>query len=139
MSDVKVLVLEPDEQIRRLLITLLTHDGYSVTTTTDGAEAAKAFKRDHFAAFVVDVSLRDSVLERGVWRGLGFLHYLQHTRPELMPRVIVTSAIAPRQLRVQLPAVGRVLQKPFDIEELREAVAVRTRSYSRTRLPTRSS
>ena len=139
MSNAKVLVLEPDEQIRHLLIILLTRDGYSVATARDGGEAAKAFRQDHFAAFVVDVSLRDSVLEHGVWRGLGFLHYLQRTRPELMPRVIVTSAIAPRQLRLQLPAVGRVLQKPFDIAELRDAVAVRTRSCSRTPLPTRAS
>ena len=139
MSDAKVLVLEPDEQIRRLLITLMTRDGYAVTTTSDGGEAAKVLKRDRFDVFIVDISLRGSVLERGVWRGIGFLHYLQRTHPELMPRVIVTSAISPRQLRLQLPAVGRVLQKPFDIAELREAVAVRTRSYNRTRLPTRAS
>ena len=123
MDQPTVLVLEPDDQIRQLLISLLRREGYAVTATTRGDEAAIAFAMRDFDVFVVDVSLRASVLERGARRGLGFLHLLQQSRPGVLPRVVITSAIAAPQLGAGLPAVCRVLRKPFDIDELRTAIA----------------
>ena len=124
MDQPTVLVLEPDDQIRQLLISLLERSGYAVTATTRGDEAAIAFGMREFDVFIIDISLRASVLERGARRGLGFLHLLEQSRPDVLPRVIVTSAIAVQQLAQRIPTVCRVLQKPFDIDELRNAIAI---------------
>ena len=122
MEQPTVLVLEPDDQIRQLLVSLLRRDGYLITATSRGDEAAIAFAIREFDVFIVDVSLRGSILERGARRGVGFLHLLEQSRPDVLPSVIVTSAIAVAQIERSLPAVCAVLQKPFDIDELRTAV-----------------
>lgn len=75
-----------------------------------------------FAAFIVDVSLEPSTLEDGARRGMGFLHHLQQKRPEVLPRVIVLSGLAPVDVRIDLARVRRFLRKPFDIDELRRAI-----------------
>ena len=125
MNSPTVLVLEPDDQIRQLLISLLQHDGYAVTATTRGDEAAIAFGIRDFDVFIVDVSLRASILEHGAHRGLGFLHLLERTRPDVLSRVIVTSAMALPQIAGNIPSACVVLQKPFDIDELRAVIAER--------------
>ena len=123
MDAPKVLILEPDDQIRLLLTNLLRRGGYDVTPTTGGDRAVLAFAMHEFDVFIIDVSLRASMLEQGTRRGLGFLHFLERKRPDVLPRVIVTTAMSMPQVEQGLPAACKVLQKPFDIEELMNAVS----------------
>jgi len=117
-----VLVLEPDESIQKLFAVILKRDGYRLTRVRDGKEAVRELGRRSFAAIIVDISLGPSSLERGSRRGLGFLHHLQRNAPDLLAHVIVVSALASRDVPRGLPSVCSFLRKPFELEELREAI-----------------
>ncbi|HSP15369.1 MAG TPA: response regulator [Thermoanaerobaculia bacterium] len=118
-----MLLLEPDAGIRELVTKVLQRAGYTVAGTSGGGEALRERQTRRFDALVVDVSIYGSVLEDGARRGLGFLHFLQRTQPAVLDRVIVTSALPEAELRGQLPPVCRVIRKPFDIDELTNAVS----------------
>jgi DNA-binding NtrC family response regulator len=117
-----VLLLEPDAGIRELVTTVLTRAGYNVTGTSGGEEAVQERQSHRFEALIIDVSIYGSVLEPGSHRGLGFLHFLQQTHPGALQKVIVTSALPEPELQRTLPRVYRVIRKPFDIDDLIEAV-----------------
>ena len=119
-----VLILESDSGIRRLLEVLLTREGYKTKSVQRGASAVKAIAEQEFEAFLVDISIWPSALEKGARRGLGFLHWLQKNQPDALRRVVALSALADRELAGQLPPVGAFLHKPFSIDELRDAVAL---------------
>ena len=118
-----VLVLEPDESIQNLFAAILKRDGYRLTRVRDGKEAVRELERRSFTAIIIDISLGPSSLERGSRRGLGFLHHLQRHAPDLLARVIVVSALAPRDVPRGLPSFCSFLRKPFELEELRKAIA----------------
>ena len=117
-----VLLLEPDREIRAMVSRILQREGYEVIATTGGAEAIREYERRKFHLLIVDVSIYESVLERGVHRGMGFLHFLARTDRAQLERVILTTALPDRDLPADLPQV-RVIRKPFDIDEFRYAVA----------------
>ncbi len=117
-----ILILEQDEGLQHLLEAILRRDGFDPVFASDGRTAKQAVRTRTFVAFIVDVSLGPSALEDGARRGIGFLHYLQRQRPALLPRVVVVSGLAPKDVRIDLAQVGRFLRKPFDIDELRDAI-----------------
>lgn len=122
-SQPAILVLETDDALQGLLKTLLRRDGYDPLFVREGKAAVRLVTSREFAAFIIDVSLGPSTLERGSRRGLGFLHYLQQQRPALLPRVIVVTGLAMRELPRDLHSLARVLRKPFDLGEFRTALA----------------
>lgn len=122
-SSPAVLLLEPDEKLQQLIRVILGHDGFIVVTATSGDRAVREYRRRNFSAFIVDISIWASFLERGARRGVGFLHFLQRIDPSVLERVVVTSALNDRDLPTEMPPVHRLIHKPFDINELRKAVA----------------
>ena len=121
--ELSVLVLETDEPLQGLLEAVLKRDGYEPTFVQDGNAVLRLLARREFAAFLVDVSIAPSTLEDGAWRGIGFIHYLQRTNPVLLSRVVVLTGLPERDLPRDLPAISRLLRKPFDIDALRAAIS----------------
>jgi DNA-binding NtrC family response regulator len=117
-----ILILEPDDAIQALLDTALRRDYVERVLVPDGVAAIRACRLCDFAAFIIDVSLAPSSLEVGRRRGEGFLHYLRDHRPELLRRVVLLSGLATSDIPKDLPPVCRFLRKPFDLQELRDAV-----------------
>ena len=117
-----ILLLEPDRQIRSMVSRVLERAGYEVVATSGGAEAVREYQRRKFDLLIVDISIYGSVLEKGAHRGAGFLHFLARTNPTQLERLILTTALPERELPSDLPQV-RILRKPFDIDDLRDAVS----------------
>ena len=123
MDDLTALLLEPDDQIRELVTRILENAGFEVTAVVAGDHAVAALATRDYDALIIDISIRASALEDGVRRGVGFLHYLEREHPDVLERVVVTSALSERELLRSLPRVSHILTKPFDINEL-EAAAI---------------
>lgn len=118
-----VLIVDDDTAVRILLRTVLERDGYHVVEAPDGRAALDFILHQH-----VDVILTDVMMP--VMSGYDLLAQLAEFQPERR-NVIVLTAISPRQLEVaNLTCVHTSLRKPFELDELREAV----RAVSRKRV-----
>ena len=115
MSDRRVLVVDDDDAIRALLLTILRRRGIKVDSARDGMEAV-----DHFARCRYAVTLLDLMMPR--MNGYELLDEIAKMPREQRPIVIVlTAGIEPRDLPSEI--VSGTVRKPFDIEMLVDTIA----------------
>jgi DNA-binding response OmpR family regulator len=112
-----VLVVEDDPSVRGLLDTLLTSEGYRVTTASDGIEGLSEAAAHRPAVILLDIVMPD----------LGGMRVLEEMQANPLlagvPVLVLTGrleAIGP--LQDQLGA-DRVFSKPFGVEDLLARIA----------------
>jgi CheY-like chemotaxis protein len=114
----RVLVVDDEPSLRRLLTDLLSFEGYRVSTASDGAQALERLR--HFRPDVVVLDLTMPVMG-----GLTFAEQCHRMDGYAdLPIVAVTAmhdvdGVAPR---LEGLGVRKCLAKPFDLEELLAAV-----------------
>jgi len=114
-----ILVVEDNENTRRLLETILRSAGYDVTPAPDAEEGLRVLEGD----LPVDLVLLDLFLPGA--DGVQFLRHRAEMEPDRQPPVIVVSATEDMDtLRPQLRELGAklALRKPFDVQELLDGV-----------------
>ncbi len=112
-----VLIVDDEEIVRSSLRRALTRFGYRVLEAADGPTALAAVQG---AALPVELVVLDLVLPGG---GAGIFELLKAVRPEL--KFLVSSGYTPdsEAARGLAPRVDGFLQKPFELSELKAAVA----------------
>lgn len=110
----KLLVVDDDEPIRKLVSRILERSGYQVALATDGVEAIERLDSERFDGMVLDLMMP------GV-DGFGVIEHLRRTRKEFLPHVLVLSAYADFNRQLIDPACA-IVQKPFEITALVDAV-----------------
>lgn len=113
-----ILVVEDNENTRRLLETILRSSGYEVTPAPDAEEGLRILGEAD-----VDLVLLDLFLPGA--DGIQFLRATAEMEPDRQPPVIVVSATEDMDtLRPQLRELGAkmALRKPFDVQELLDGV-----------------
>ena len=117
MSATRVLVVEDDPSVRGLLQTLLSAEGYDVTTASDGLAGLVKAASVHPALMLLDLMMPD----------LGGVRVLEEVRedPELSktPVIVVTGKIDAVPGMRALLGEDRVFVKPFAVAELLTKVA----------------
>jgi DNA-binding response OmpR family regulator len=110
-SSYRALIVEDDAMILKLVKVVLERENFIV----EGVQSASA-AIDLLATVAYDLLIVDLMLpEIG---GEELLGYLEQTRPRALRRVIVTTA-SPRRVSCEfLQRICRLLEKPFDIDEL---------------------
>ena len=114
-----ILVVEDNENARRLLETILRSNGYDVTLAPDAEEGLRVLE-----SATVDLVLLDLFLPGA--DGIQFLRSRAEMEPDRQPPVIVVSATEDMDtLRPQLRELGAKLslRKPFDVQELLNGVS----------------
>jgi DNA-binding response OmpR family regulator len=114
-----ILVVEDNENTRRLLETILRSSGYEVTLAPDAEEGLRVLHGDT----PIDLVLLDLFLPGA--DGIQFLRLRAEMEPDRQPPVIVVSATEDMDtLRPQLRELGAkmALRKPFDVQELLNGV-----------------
>jgi CheY-like chemotaxis protein len=115
-----ILVVEDNENTRRLLETILRSSGYEVIVAPDAEEGLRVLESDA----PIDLVLLDLFLPGK--DGIQFLRLHAEMEPDRQPPVIVVSATEDMDtLRPQLRELGAklALRKPFDVQELLNGVA----------------
>ena len=112
MKKCAALVVEDDESVQRLLEVLLRKHCTSVRVAGDGEEAIALLQRETY-----DVVLLDLMLPKV--NGLAVSEAIRMLPDP--PKVIVLSAIS-RYFADRFPPETIVLQKPFDIDRIVEAL-----------------
>ena len=116
-----VWLAEDDSEMRRLLVSLLLEDGYIVTAVQDGGSLLDLLRNlaDYQADDRPDLIISD--IRMPGWTGLdglAFLRRMDFTIPMLLITAFGDEETHRRAHRYR----ARVLDKPFDMDELRDAV-----------------
>lgn len=118
----RILVIEPYEDIRKLVEMTLRHGGQEVTSFSDASSAIEALEREFFSCVVVGSPV--TVTVEG--RTLMFLEYIEERCPHWRPCLVVITSWVESE-RVLMAAerldVCAIFAKPFSATELEAVVA----------------
>ena len=125
----RVLVLDDEQPIRRLVKTALRTDGCTVETAKNGREGLEILLRDDFDVLVVDLRMREM-------DGITFLQEALKIWPWL--GVVIMTGFADEKSIAEVNALGvrRILSKPIEVADLRKNVSEEAQSKKeRVELP----
>jgi DNA-binding NtrC family response regulator len=118
---VRVLVVDDEPSICRALTIAFSRAGYDVRALESGEVAHTLLHSEHFDCLVVDLRMPDM-------RGDVLFELAASLQPHLKYRTIFTTGDASERAQELLEACDcRVLQKPFDLNELLSLVEQLTR------------
>ena len=111
MSAERILIVDDEDGMRRLLGRVLTREGYDVTTVGSGADALRQVSRERFDLVVTDIKMPEM-------DGLELLKELKDYEPSLP--IIVMTAYGTVENAVQALRLGAYdyIAKPFETAEL---------------------
>lgn len=106
-----ILVVDDEPNVRKVLLSILSNEGYIVETVENGKQAIKVAEKTYFDLALIDIELPDI-------KGTDILSTLRDIRPKMI-RIILTAfpSLENAVKAVNEGANGYVL-KPFDGEEL---------------------
>ena len=115
LSQKRVLVVDDDRAIRRMVTTVLTREGYDVDEAGGGEEALKEIAWDGYHVIILDLTMP-------VVSGYDVLRAIFQARPNSRC-VVIMSAAGQREIDNIDPSMIRTkLRKPFNLDELVTAV-----------------
>lgn len=114
LNALPILIVDDDEPTQRLLQAVLRRSGYGSDLAANGAQAIARLQTHSYAAVILDVMMP----EVGGREVVDFLTASSNPVP-----VVICSAAGPSALGGFDPTVVKaVIRKPFDVDELAQAV-----------------
>jgi len=107
----RVLVLDDDASMQKLVSTLLRRKGYRVDVVDSGEEAIDAIGRQKYTALLLDLMMPTE-------GGMTVLQHLRVHQPDLLKRVILLTAASESVLKSVSKDVFAVVRKPFAADDL---------------------
>src|SRR5437667_1603731 len=111
MVQERILVVDDDEALLRLLSMRLSANGFAVTTCATGEEALALAKREMFDLALTDLRLPDR-------DGLSVLEGLKLIHPDLPVLLLTAHGSIPNAVEAMQKGAFGYLTKPFDNKEL---------------------
>ncbi len=106
------LVIDDDQGLQGLFLTLLGRSGFSVDCALDGRQAYDYIRRGSYSVILLDLMMP------GV-NGFELLDRLGRDSPTLMSRIIIMTGAAQRAVEsLDVDRVWSLVRKPFDIDQL---------------------
>ncbi|NWF86526.1 response regulator [Candidatus Bathyarchaeota archaeon] len=111
----RILIVDDDENIRKVIATILADEGYIVESVDTARKAIEATKKKFFNLSLIDIRLPDM-------EGIELLTKMRDTTPK-MRKIIITGYPT---LQNAIEAVNRgadaYILKPFDMEKVLETI-----------------
>ncbi len=125
LLSIKVLIVEDENKIARLLELELIHEGYSVTLSHNGREGLDQAISNHWGLIILDIMLPDL-------NGIEILRRLRKVDVQTPVIVLTARNTTPDIISGLDQGANDYITKPFEIEELlaRMRAAMRVRSIS---------
>jgi CheY-like chemotaxis protein len=111
-SGPSVLVVDDDQALRGLFVTLLGRKGFNVDTAPDGRAAFDQISRHPYSVILLDLMMPEV-------NGFELLERLKRDSPSLLEKVIVMTGASQRAIeRLDATGIWGMIRKPFDIDKL---------------------
>jgi DNA-binding response OmpR family regulator len=111
----RALICEDDAAIRALVKTVVQREGFAVDVAADGREGIEKMKSGCYDLVVLDLMMPEV-------DGYTVVNFLKERLPSNLKRVIVMSATGPVVRGDFQEPICKLLPKPFDIDQLTNAV-----------------
>jgi CheY-like chemotaxis protein len=111
----RVLLLDDDPSMQRLVSALLKRGGYRVDTFLTGREAIAALERDGYDVLLLDLMMPHE-------GGNTVIRHLRAKNPALLERALLVTGSPEAVLAPLAKEVAGVVKKPFESDELLGAV-----------------
>ena len=111
----RVLVLDDDTSMQKLVATLLRREGYRVDVVSGGSQAIEHITKTQYSALLLDVMTPTE-------GGLTVIRHLKKAKPELLKRIVLVTASPDSVLRGVESDVFAIVRKPFKGPELVETI-----------------
>jgi DNA-binding response OmpR family regulator len=111
----RVLLLDDDPSMQRLIAALLRRDGYRVDIVSAGGAAIEKLGRFEYDAMLLDIMTPTE-------GGMTVIRHLRENNPTLRKRVILVTGSPSSVLHAVSKEVFAIVKKPFDAEELLSTV-----------------
>ncbi|MHB8481497.1 MAG: sigma-54-dependent transcriptional regulator [Nitrospiria bacterium] len=108
----KILVVDDEKSMREFLQIVLTKEGYTVFTASDGEEAIECIGKDIFDLVISDIKMPKS-------SGLEVLKAVKETSPETIVLMITAFATTETAIEAMKQGAYNYLIKPFKIDEVK--------------------
>lgn len=107
----RLLVLDDDPSMQRLIAALLRRDGYRVDVVSAGDQAIAKIARIDYGALLLDIMTPTE-------GGMTVIKHLRESDPEMLKRVVLVTASPPGVLRSVAKEVHAIVTKPFEADAL---------------------
>ncbi len=107
----RVLLLDDDPAIQRLVATMLRREGLRVDVVSAGAQAIEKIGSNKYDALLLDLMAPTE-------GGITVIQHLKKVNPQLLKRVILVTASPESVLKSIAGDAAAVVHKPFEAEQL---------------------
>jgi DNA-binding response OmpR family regulator len=107
----RILLLDDDVAIQKLVSLLLRRDGFRVDVVNRGSRAIEALEKDSYDAILLDLMMPTE-------GGMTVLRHLRENKPDLLKTVILLTGTPKSVLKNVSSEVFAVVTKPFDPAQL---------------------
>ena len=111
----RLLVLDDDLSMQKLIVTLLRREGHRVDAVTSGAQAIAELSRHDYHGLLLDLMTPTE-------GGMTVIRHLEEKAPEMVKRVVLVTASPDAVLKTASRGVFAVVRKPFEAQELTSVI-----------------
>lgn len=115
-SKARVLVLDDDTSLQKLVATLLRRQGHRVDVVSSGSQAVEQIAANRYDALLLDVMTPTD-------GGFTVIRHLRESDPPMLKRVVLLTASPESVLRGVAKDIFGIVHKPFEAANLIETVA----------------
>jgi DNA-binding NtrC family response regulator len=111
----RILIIDDDETIRKVVETILRDEGYTVETADTGKKAIEMSEKTFFNMALIDVRLPDM-------EGIELLTKLHDTKPKMRKIIITGYPTLQNAMGAVNKGADAYIMKPFDVEKMLQTI-----------------
>ncbi|UCH31369.1 MAG: response regulator [Candidatus Bathyarchaeota archaeon] len=112
---IRILVIDDDEDIRKILVAVLEKEGYKVDTAKNGKEAIEKSRKNFYNMSLVDVKLPDM-------EGIRLLTRIKDTTPKMVKIIITGYPSLQNAIGAVNQGADSFIVKPFKMESILQTI-----------------
>jgi DNA-binding NtrC family response regulator len=108
---INTLIVDDDQEVRKVLVSILENEGYVVETAENGKKAIRMCEQTPFDVALIDIELPDI-------KGTELLRILKEKQPKMVRIIITGHPSVENAVKSVTEKADGYITKPFNVQEL---------------------